>query len=293
MEPTYFSFASREKSDYQVIGAIGFRHSGNSFNGSLLHDFELLILVICDDEEDIAGSRIEHCVSGTAHYQMRYMGRNELTRWVISGENQEIVQCFLHGEIIWDEGGKVASLRNELIGFGNELRDRRKLKEFAKFLRTYVEAKQYARECDFMDAYYSVLQALKHYARIELIDQGIVPEHSVWEQSRSLNTVVYRLFDELTDSKETLEQRIELVLLACEFSVMSRMEDCCNILLRILGSRREAWSIQELIAMPELAHVKKELPMLIRKLVYRSLVKQTTGIPGDRSGEGREIRYWV
>ncbi|GIP54639.1 nucleotidyltransferase-like protein [Paenibacillus vini] len=292
MEPTFFSFTNKEKSSHQAIGAVGYRHAGNSFNGSLLHDFELLVLVICD-EAAITDLRIEHCISGSIQYQMRYIGKENLKQWVVAGENREIVKCFLHGEVIWDVGGEVARLRNELTGFGDSMRERRKLKEFAGFLRTYVEAKQYAQEKDFMDAYYSVLQTLKHYARIELIDQGIVPESSVWDQLRSLNTVAYKLFDELADSKETLEQRIELVLLACEFFVMSRMEDCCSVLLRALRSRKEAWSIQELIALPEMAHVKEELPMVIRKLVYRSLVKQTTSLTGDRWGETREIRYWA
>ncbi|MCA1294462.1 hypothetical protein LBW89_15670 [Paenibacillus sp. alder61] len=292
MEPTFFSFKSQEKSGHQALGAVGFRHPGSMFSGSLLHDFELLVLVVCE-ETDSSLIQIEHCLSGSLQYQMRYIGRNELLQWVVSGEHPDIVHCFLQGEVIWDVGGKVTELRKDLTRFGGGMRERRKLKEFAGFLRTYVEAKHYAHEQDFMDAYYCVLQSLKHYARIELIDEGIVPGDRVWEQTQSLNTVVRKLFDELTDSKETLEQRVELVLLACEFSVMSRMEDCCSPLLRILGSRKEAWSIQELLELPELGYIRKELPMMIRKLVYRSLVKQSAVISGDASVCGREIRYWA
>ncbi|MEF2969397.1 nucleotidyltransferase-like protein [Paenibacillus sp. M1] len=292
MEPTFFSFKDKGKGSQQALGAIGYRQGGSGFNGSLLHDFELLVLVVCahNDDNDI---HIEHCMNGEVPYQIRYIGKDELKNWVASGENREIIHCFFHGEVIWDIGGEVKALRQELADFGGSMSESRKLKEFAKFLQTYVEAKQYTRNLDYMDAYFSVLQALKYYARIELIDQGIAPDKSVWEQIRSFNTVVYKLFNELTDSQETLEQRIELVLLACEFFVMSRMEDCCSVLLRILGSRKEPWSIQELIVLPELAHVKEELPMVIRKLVYRSLVKQTAHASGDHARDGREIRYWV
>ncbi|MNJ57368.1 hypothetical protein D3C77_529540 [compost metagenome] len=155
----------------------------------------------------------------------------------------------------------------------------------------YIEAKRYTQGLDFLDAYYSVLQALTHCARIELIDQGILPEDSVWEQVRPLNSVVYKLFDELTDSKETLEQRIQLVLLACEFTVMSKMADCCAVLLRIISSRKEAWSIQELVQLPELVEVREEVPMILRKLVYHSLAKEILGEPKDGIGEGLEIKY--
>ncbi|MOA14873.1 hypothetical protein D3C78_1350010 [compost metagenome] len=101
------------------------------------------------------------------------------------------------------------------------------------------------------------------------------------------------MFEELTDSKETLEQRIQLVLLASEFSVMSKMEDCCSFLLNILGSRKSAWSIQELVDMPELIHIKAELPMMLRRLVYRTLVTEVTVALNGSHGDIREIRYLV
>lgn len=292
METTFFSFLNKEKDGRQAIGAVVYRQEGSTFNGSLLHDFELLVLVICETVEP-SDNYIEHFMNGTTQYQMRYIGREELKQWAMAGDHREMVRCFLHGEIIWDVMGELALLRRELNHFGDRVREARKLQEFAKFLRTYVEAKQFARERDFLDAYYSGIQALKHYARIELIDHGLAPENCLWEQLRDMNTVVHKLFNELTDNKETLEQRIELVLLACDFFVISRMEDCCSILLKLLGSRREAWSIKELIARPELAHVKEELPMVIRKLVYRSLVKQTAYSRGERYGDSREIRYWA
>lgn len=292
METTFFSFWNKEKSGRHAIGAVVYRQEGSTFNGSLLHDLELLILVICETVGP-SDNYIEHFINGSTQYQMRYIGIEELKHWAVAGDRREIVRCFLRGEVIWDVRGELAALREELKHFGDGMREARKLKEFAKFLRNYVEAKQFAREHDFLDAYYRGIQALKHYARIELIDHGLAPENCIWEQLRDMNTVVYKLFNELTDNKETLEQRIELVLLACDFFLMSRMEDCCAVLLKLLGSRREAWSIKELIDRPELAHVKEELPMVIRKLVYRSLVKQTAYSRGERYGDSREIRYWA
>ncbi|MOA36147.1 hypothetical protein D3C78_1576540 [compost metagenome] len=101
------------------------------------------------------------------------------------------------------------------------------------------------------------------------------------------------MLDELTDNKETLEQRIQLVLLASEFSVMSKMEDCCSLLIHILSSRKSAWSLQELMEVPDLVYIKAELPMLLRKLVHRSLVTEVTIPLQNGHGEGREIKYLV
>lgn len=292
MERTIFSIMDEEKAGRQAIGAIGYRHDSGSYHDSLLHDFEFLILVVHQGLED-SELQIEHCMSGDIHYQLLHVDSHAIEKWVTAGDNRELVQYFLHGDVIWDVDGKLNAFRSYINAFSAGLNERRKFKEFAKFLKVYVEAKRYTAEHDLLDAYYSVLQALKHYARLELIEQGILPESSVWEQVRPLNSVVYKLFDELTDSKETLEQRIQLVLLACEFSLTSKMADCCSLLLRILGSRKEAWSVQELMKLPELAFVKDELPLVLRKLVYRSLAKESIKSQRDGGGEGREIRYRV
>lgn len=292
MKQTIFSIPNSEASNHQVIGAVGYRQQGNSFNGPLLHDFELIVLVICD-RLDPHSVQIEHCISGNIRYQIKYIAHHDLIQWSISGESRELIRYFLHGEIFWEENDKVTELRSRMIALEADMWDQRKLKEFSGFLKTYVQAKQYAREHDYMDAYYNMLQTLKHYARIELISRGIIPENSIWEQLRELSTEVYKLFDELTDSKESLEQRIELALIACDFFVVSRMKECCQALLHIIGSRKEPWSIQELTQHPELRYVREDIPLLIRKLVYRSFVRQTSARAEDRLGEGREIRYWL
>lgn len=292
MEPTIFSIMDEEKAGRQAIGAIGYRQDNGSSHDTLLHDFEFLILVVHHGLEE-RGIRVEHCLSGDAHYQLLHLDCSDIEDWVIAGDNRELVKSFLHGEIIWDIAGELAAFRSYINQFEDGIREKRKLKEFAKFLKMYSEAKKLTAAQDLLDAYYSVLQALKHYARIELIEQGILPESRVWEQVRSLNSVVYKLFDELTDNSETLEQRIQLVLLACEFSLTSKMESCCSPLLRILGSRKEAWSIQELMQFPELAHVKDELPLVLRRLVYRGLIKESAKTQKESKGEQRELRYWV
>lgn len=293
MESSIVSLIEKDKNGCRAIGAVSLRSDGLIFHGSLLHDFDLLVLVVCSNFGSSPQITIEHCVSGKLHYQLMYLGKNDIRNWAMAGLNREIVQCFLRGAVIWDDEGKLQSFRQDILNFGQKMQEQRKLNEYAKLLRTFVEAKKYAQENDLMDAYYRIVQALKHYASIELIEQGILPESSVWEQVRPINSVAYKLFDELTDNNETLEQRIQLVLLASEFSVMSKMEDCCSLLIHILGSRKSAWSFQELIEVPDLVYIKAELPMLLRKLVYRSLVREVTIQLQNGQGEWREIRYLV
>ncbi|MNC50146.1 hypothetical protein D3C75_993700 [compost metagenome] len=83
---------------------------------------------------------------------------------------------------------------------------------------------------------------------------------------------------------------MELILLACEFSIMSKMSDCCTILLNILGSRKEPWSIKELLQHSGLSQLGAELPLVLRKLVSRSQIREIASWAED-AGDGHAVRY--
>ena len=125
-----------------------------------------------------------------------------------------------------------------------------------------------------MDAYGNVLEALLHWARIAIIEAGIHPELMVWEQIHKINPGIYKLYEELTLTTETLKQRVELVHLACEFSVMSKMEGCCALLIRILKSRPQPWSPSELHDHDLLRNLKLEIGLILKKLTMKSIVTE-------------------
>lgn len=85
--------------------------------------------------------------------------------------------------------------RNEYI---SELNDRlstfpfaeRKLKigmEYGKLIRRFVEGKAFFEADHFLDAYYAVVHALHHLARIEVIDRGFIPKRQSGTRSVTLS----------------------------------------------------------------------------------------------------------
>lgn len=283
-------FLSEQSEETGAVGAIAYSHPGERFHGSLIQDFELLVLVVHNDDQ--LKSAVGHYRYGDLRYQMIYASRHELKSSIVTGNHNNLTECLIEGEIIWEEDSALSDLRQELSTFGTELREQKLLHEFTSFLRMYVEAKRHIQEGHVVDAYYNVLEALGNWARIVLVEQGIYPDHAVWTHVQNLDRALWKLYQELTVSSETLEQRVELVLLACEFSVMSKMSECSELLLRVLRSRKEPWSINELVHHPQLRFVREDLPLVIRKLVFRSIVKESPGWPSIE-GEGREIRYWI
>ncbi|NGZ77902.1 nucleotidyltransferase-like protein [Saccharibacillus alkalitolerans] len=270
------------------LGAVACYRPNEKFHGALLQDFDVLVFLIFEtlDEEGKTQHRIENGV----HYQFLSLRAEELRSWIVTGEHRSLVHYFLQGEVIDDVKGQILHLRQQVEQFEQPLREQRLFFEFARFLRHYVEAKRHLTEGHEMDAYYSTLKALHHWACIELVQKSVYPEKTIWNQVREHSAQVYKLYEQLAFSRETLRERVELVLLACEFSVMSKMAACSELLIRVLRSRRVPWTIEELMRHPELRYVKNELPMVVRKLVYRSLIRQQPHEGKGGWGSG-EIRY--
>lgn len=291
MELTNFSFYYRNSVDEDAVGAIAYRNSGNTFTGSMIHDFDLNIVVIYESEIDEPS--IQHTIVSGERCQVLNVGIDKLQEALMYCKDSLLLKCFLNGEIINDNNGRLAVLRRDFLRFAGSLREQQLFVAFAHFLRKYVDAKAHMKNGRVMDANQSIIGGLQHWAEIELIERGIHPDVAVFEQIIGLNTPVRKLYEQLTVSTETLGQRIELVLLACEFSMTSKIADCSVLLLRILRGRRMPWTIQELMQHPELEPVSSELPLVLRKLVYRKLVKEVPAWKETVSYRGEHIRYSI
>jgi len=260
----------KEVLDEDTLGAIVCQQHDHNKQGSPFHDYDILILVVQASEQ----SRVDHVTIGGKVCQVFHVSLRLFRRWLIEGEKCNLVKCLLEGDIIIDTEGVLANLSLEFEEFKQPLRDQVMFLEFSRFLWLYLESKRYMSEGYIMDAYHSVIQSLHHWARIELIERGIRPQDKVWEQVRGLSTAVHKLYEELTVSKETLKQRVELVLLGCEFSVLSKMAECSVLLISVIGSREKPWSVRELLQHPELEIISEELPLVLRMLVSRSIIKE-------------------
>ncbi|CAG7646024.1 nucleotidyltransferase-like protein [Paenibacillus allorhizosphaerae] len=250
--------------------------------------FDLLLLVISSDTE--RAHQQYHYIKENRRIQERWISPDALNGFILHGEQRSIIYWILKGEILLDRNMYLESLRHKVLEFPDDLREHKLLIEFSKFLRSYLQSKEYLLDDHTLDAYHNVLEALRHWARIVIIESGHHPEVTVWRQIKSINPGVYKLYEELTLSVETVKQRVQLVLLACEFSVMSKMERCCTPLLDVLGSREEAWTLQELQQEPKLADIRMELPLLMSKLVKKSLVKEIV-FTDDTELSVLELRY--
>ncbi|MCQ6562573.1 nucleotidyltransferase-like protein [Paenibacillus mendelii] len=255
----------------------------------LINGMDLLLIVVSSNFEHSLA--LEHVRMGSVQVQIRRVTPANLEHWVSGGETRSSVQWLVQGEILLDRDNYLLHFRQRMETLPEELRGRKQLKEFGCFVQTYLQAKQDLQDGNLLDAYSNTINALHHWANIVLVEAGVYPELALWRQMRRFDPGIYKLYEELTISTETLEQRVQLVMLACEFSFMSKMKSCCEFLFSILTSREEPWSIADLQSHPLLADLQIDLSLLIRKLVMRGYVKEVAVIPFSGDTDSLELRY--
>jgi hypothetical protein len=207
---------------------------------------------------------------------------DQLKEWLLLGSNRKIVEWITQGKILFD--------RNEyMTGLKNELRDfpfyERKIKiglEFAKLVRRYMEGKAFFENGQHLDAYNYVVHALHHLARLAVIENGFHPEITVWNQVRQIEPEIFKLYEELLTSEESLEKRLELLFIASEFLIHSRTSFGAAHLLEVMEDHEE-WTINELLNHTDLEHYNVDLSILLEFLIDKNFVQVidvTTKGPG-------------
>jgi len=255
----------------------------------LIDGMDRLALIITNASNSTKDS--EHWIWNDARILVRRVTREKLESWIVSSPNRNVIYWLVQGDILIDHDNYLTGLRDRLMEWSPLIREQKLLSEFSQFVRSYLQAKQDLRDGQVLDAYSNVLASLHYWAHIVLVEEGMHPELTVWEQMRRVNPGIYKLFEELTTSGETLEQRVQLVLLACEFTILNKMESSCSLLIRLIESRNESWAPAELMKHPDLAGLSLELSVLLQKLVNRGCVREVAKPSHHLINGLLELRY--
>ena len=269
MSDTVHTYLANYKSDSRVDGVVAVDCRG--LQTQLVDEFDFLFLVILAEP---SAEVISHYKQGDLRIQEHRVTQDGLERWMLTGANRNIMQWVLGGTIELDRTGWLSQLREQWTLFPTPLRDKKLMIEFAAFLRVYTRCQEYLKAGQIMDAYSQVNAMLHHWARIYITEAGLHPEVMVWRQVYDINPGVYKMYQELQESDETLEQRVELVLLAIDFSIIRRITDCNQVLLQVMRSRDGAWGVSELQMHPRIAELDVDLNLILQKLVEKRVIHE-------------------
>ncbi|MCR8656960.1 nucleotidyltransferase-like protein [Paenibacillus endoradicis] len=255
------------------------------------HTNEYVFYLLVVSTSDSVVRKVEHLEINHERIFVRTVHIRELESSSATQNRYNLMDWLMSGEIIADSEQYLDKMKQQIIKFPNKLRDQRKLCEFSGYLETLFQAKRNLSVGNVLDAYSQILISIHHWANIVLIEEGIHPELTVWKQIRKVHPGVYKLYEELIASPETIEQRVELVMLACEFSVMSKMKICCKYLLDIMSEKEESWSISDLQQHPHLHYIVDDITLVVQKLVQGHHLKEVGILNKDAQDNVIELQY--
>jgi hypothetical protein len=253
------------------------------------NEYDYYVLAIYSSE--LIMRKVEHLEIENVRVFIRTVHQSDVENSAVNVSRYQLMDWLISGEIIADRNGLMLELKQHILKFPNELRNQRKFKEYCGFLETLFQAKRNLSTGNALDAYSQILIAIHHWARIVLIEEGLHPELTVWKQMRKVHPGIYKLYEELIASPETVEQRVELVMLACEFSAVNKMKSCCLHLLDIMKEKADAWSISELQSHSKLRYLVEDMTLVVQKLVKGHLLKEVAAFSNDEVNEMIELRY--
>lgn len=251
------------------------------FNNSAITDtFDVVLLVIAKDGDSPVLSK--HYTANEQKAALYVVSEEKLNEWLLFGSNRKVIDWVLNGKVLFDRNEYVRQLRSRMLEFPEEARQLKMGIEFAKLIRCYTDGKVFLETNQLLDAYNHVIHALHHLARLAVVEKGFYPEVTVWNQVKQIDAQIYKLYEELVGSDEPLDKRLELLFLASEFLIHSRIPSGSTHLLNVLKQRREAWSIGEMISHPELEAYSVDLVIMLEYLVDKHvLTTETTPTKGQ------------
>lgn len=274
----------------QVTGLVAAIAVQGETGSTVLAEGSGLLLLLAVEDGSAEESTTHYILEGM-RIQERRIPCTDLENRLLNRDETTLIQWMLQGEIWVDPQAYLTKIRNGLQSYPEDVLEQQLLAEFSMFLKRYLQCKDFLHTDQILDAYSAILRAIHHWARIAVLEEGLYPEFRIWQQVRRYNYGVYKLYEELTASSETLKQRVELVLLASEFSVMSKMESCCSLLIRILEESAEPMGVQELRRHPALkGKIGSNLPLLLNKLARKALIREVA-VATDAELLSLEVKY--
>lgn len=249
----------------------------------------VLVTLIGENGAGCLGRRLVH-EGGASHVQEYRLTEEQLEEWLLFDGDRDFIHWITEGEILADDNGYLKHFQARIRQFPAELNEKKRLIEFSRFTRYCQRAKIDIQENRLLDAYENVLKSLHHWARLAIIEQGIYPRLHLWAQVRHINLGIYKLYEELTESPESLLKRVQLVMLACDFCISSKLLESSRCLLRLLDNGEGVLGLDEIEEKLGLSGIPVNLSLLINQLVKKELIREVV-VPVDECLSMMTLKY--
>jgi hypothetical protein len=268
MEDILRSIYQERTSQANTLGVLLIEKKLKSYH--ITDSFDVVLLIIVKDAEQPIF--IKHYSFGEKKAAMHIITEAQLKEWLLLGSNRKLFEWLDMSKVLFDRNEYIADLKKELWEFPFYGRKIKMGVEFSKLVRRYVDGKALFEEHLYLDAYNHVVHSLHHLARLAVIENGLHPELTVWHQVKQIEPEIFKLYEELVNSEETLEKRLELLFLASEFMIHSKINLGAAHILDVLNAK-DVWQINDIMNEKELLPYSLDLEIFLGYLIEKRLVE--------------------
>ncbi|MFB5664202.1 nucleotidyltransferase-like protein [Alteribacillus sp. HJP-4] len=227
---------------------------------SLTDFFDAIILIVTDAAE----SRVKHYDCDGLNVALYMVREHELFYWMISGKNRKMIDWLFKGKVVFNRNEYITYLKKRLIEFPQEDRMKKVGIEFARLIRRFEDGKTLYYTRHYLDAFNHILHSLHHLARLAVIENGLYPEVTMWKQVKEVDPETYKLYDELIVGEEPIDKRLELLMIAIEFAIRSKIHIGKAHLYSVMSRKTNSWSFEELSKEQEVNEYLVDLEILLQ-----------------------------
>lgn len=239
--------------------------------------FDVVLFIVLTD--NMQEWEIKHYEYNGCKVAMHLVNTTRLNDWLLNSSNRRVVDWLMNGKVIFDRNEYMKEFRQQMIEFPIKERQVKIGVEFSKLIRRFTDGKTLYYEGHYLDSYNQFVHALHHLARLSVIEHGFYPEVTVWQQVKKIEPEIHKLYSELVTGNESINKKLELLLIANEFELMTKTKLGSAHLLELMKTKEESWTIQELKDRLSNNDYSLDLSILLEYLVqkgYVDVVKQQT-----------------
>lgn len=213
------------------------------------------------------------------HFQDKLVVEQQISSWhvergIIEGLDEQVTAILQQAVIVWEKDEYISRVRERLCSVSKSRQKKYICREYSRLLRFFYETKEYVQQGMMLDAYDSLVKSMQAWARHIVYEAGQQPTASLWSQVKQFEPSVYKLYEELSHSTEALHKRIDLLVLAIEFWLSSNVKESACFLVKVMATKASPWRLSELLQHQDIRGVGLEIPLLLEKMVQRSLVQE-------------------
>lgn len=254
--------------------------------GPITDTFDTVMLNIVKEAEQPI--KIKHYCYENQKAALYIVTEAKVNDWLLLGTNRKVFEWLYSGKIVFDRNDFIHNLKVELREFPFYGRKIKMGIEFAKLIRRFMDGKAFFENHQYLDAYNHIVHSLHHLARLSVIENGFHPEVTVWQQVKQIEPEIFKLYEELITSDESIEKRLELLFLASEFLIHSRTQIGATHIINTL-QEKEVWSFDEILIHPDLDVYSVDLGVLLEYLIEKNHIKV---VKVETKGQGIYHRYY-